>query len=118
MSLKRPASREDLRHRAGHERLVLVEHEDLDRRQLARRHGRPERRVLDAGERHRDREQNQDEAGAAEDAQQVMARDDERTHVLLSERAAGELDEQVLEAGLLDRNFTHGPERRRDRHQP
>jgi hypothetical protein len=34
------------------------------------------------------------------------------------ERAPGQFDEQVLEAGLLDRDFTHGPERRRDRHQP
>ncbi len=66
------------RDRGRGERPVLVEHEHLDRRQLAARRRRRERRVLDPGERERDRHQQEDETGVPEDPLEVMGRDDRR----------------------------------------
>ena len=67
----------------------------------------PNAAVLDAGERHRDRKQNHDEAWAAEDAKQVMARDDERTHVYSLSARPVSLMNRFSETGLLDCDFTH-----------
>jgi hypothetical protein len=84
---QRAAAGEDLRHGPREKRLVLVEHKDLDRRQLAGRNRWSERGVFDPGERQWNRHEDQDQSRAAQNAMEVMRGDDERgRHVIPSAR--------------------------------